>query len=568
MSILKSVLRWLFGVVAATAALLVFNVLRGTFHAGTDRGSGFTFFLLAVAIPAGVVCGMAWWTNRRRTMGSPASRVWGVVASTMMLLLALLPYVAALFFPTYGLQGWSGDGMAILCCVAGVIVFAWPSKSKPAAVMPRKPMKGDRTRRITDKIFMGLAVITQIAAMRYWAYYAHAHGISRRGEVPYLVLVAVAAIAAAFVHECGHAVMAWIFNMKLLAFQVGPFRWAKRQDKWGFRFTPAALLRGGGAVNVVPTDPRQPVHHDVFVLLAGPLATLWIGAGLVAILLNPGMVEHDAWRLVVLTGTFCIIGAMHNLLPFRLEEGAYSDGARILQIATRSGIVHVHRALKSVQLTLVTGMRPREWEMTTFQYAAELHPDDMTGLHLRVCSALHHRDCGNTAEAIEWLNAAEAIYDQHQTDFTAEYHTTFVFHSAYLKRDAAATRTWWERMEAKAGKQKDGQKISVDYWLAKTCLEWMEGRLDEAKVSLGQADEIAKTLPLAGAYECDRDRCKELRKIVDAAIRERDKPVPPPPMPMRVGEEDAGGTSYSEEVEEAAYEPVFHWPGAGRLATR
>jgi hypothetical protein len=59
-------------------------------------------------------------------------------------------------------------------------------------------------------------------------------------------------------------------------------------------------------------------------------------------------------------------------------------------------------------------------------------------------------------------------------------------------------------MEAKAGTQKIGQRVGVDYWLAKACLEWMEGRLDEARVMLDKADEVARTLPQARAYESDR----------------------------------------------------------------
>ncbi len=141
--------------------------------------------------------------------------------------------------------------------------------------------------------------------------------------------------------------------------------------------------------------------------MAGPLANLWIGIDLTSILFTPGLVEHDLWRLIVFSGTFCLIASVHNLLPFQIEDRACSDGARILQFATRSMIVYVHLALKGVQMSFITPPRARDFDLATLQRASEVHTDDLTGIHLRICTSHHFRECGKTTEAIECFSAGK-----------------------------------------------------------------------------------------------------------------------------------------------------------------
>jgi hypothetical protein len=64
------------------------------------------------------------------------------------------------------------------------------------------------------------------------------------------------------------------------------------------------------------------------------------------------------------------------------------------------------------------------------------------------------------------------------------------------------------------------------------------------------------------------DRFRELRATVEAAIVERDKPIVAPEPVYEDAPYRWEADTVEEVVREPAFEPVFRWPGAGRLATR
>jgi len=73
------------------------------------------------------------------------------------------------------------------------------------------------------------------------------------------------------------------------------------------------------------------------------------------------------------------------------------------------------------------------------------------------------------SEARSALGSAEAIYNDNSIDLPGPLHTPFVIGHAYLNHNAAAARTWWERMEGKTL-----EANNIDYWLAQSALYWIE----------------------------------------------------------------------------------------------
>lgn len=66
----------------------------------------------------------------------------------------------------------------------------------------------------------------------------------------------------------------------------------------------------------------------------------------------------------------------------------------------------------------------------------------------------------------------------------------------------------------------EGEKTgapTIDYWLARTALLWIEGNLSEAEQAWHQADARAQNLPHFGAYEFDRNHSTLLRHELDSA---------------------------------------------------
>jgi Zn-dependent protease len=342
--------------------------------------------------------------------------------------------------------------------------------------------------------------------------WAETRGLSSSSSlfVP-LPVIAVGYFTTLMLHESGHALAAHSFQMKMLSFSAGPFQWRKQEGSWKFKITASRLF--GGSVNVVPTNPHQPRWQDVCMIFAGPAANLCSGLLFVwAALHAPGNPWQAAWFYLSFTASFSFIVAFSNLLPFRTKKGSYSDGARILQLFTNSPVNEFHQTLHRLQSTLVTPLRFRDLDPDAFRRVADRYATELTGLHLRLCAVGIFEDSGRIPEARSELAAAQIIYDTFTIDLPVPLHTVFIIDHAYLNRDAAAARLWWSRMKAKKA-----EPLTVDYWLARTALLWIEGRLREAEEAWQKADSKAQKLPRFGGYEFDRYRCAILREELDQA---------------------------------------------------
>jgi Zn-dependent protease len=467
---------------------------------------------------------MAWWTTRKP---SAKRNVWAIVASLFYIAEGLL----LLFFtlhtlPALSHRGTSRDGLYFAVIgVAGVILFSLRDavSASEVAVVKRTSIAGDRTHPLVYRAFTALSVILQIACMYLCGHWARSHGLLYSGRIPWFILITIAILATAVLHECGHALIAWGFHMKLLGFNAGPMQWQKRDGRWKFKFVPAGFINLGGAVRVVPTDAKQPRVHDLWMIAAGPLSNIFFGSVALYLLLYANWPYYEqTWRLVAYTASFCYIAGITNLLPFMTEDGSYSDGARILQILTHSPLEEYHRTMNSLASMLVTERRYRNLDIDAIQRAANQYPQERRGLFLQLCASNYYLDSGRISDARAALGSAEAIYNDNSIDLPGPLHTPFVIGHAYLNHNVAAARIWWERMEAKKF-----ERNNVDYWLAQAALYWIEGRMKEAEEVWRKADAEAQKLPQFGAYEFDRMRCALLRKELDHPSTEPAVPVAP-----------------------------------------
>jgi hypothetical protein len=88
-----------------------------------------------------------------------------------------------------------------------------------------------------------------------------------------------------------------------------------------------------------------------------------------------------------------------------------------------------------------------------------------------------------------------------------------VFAIAFLRRDAATTRLWWERMEARESYQFDDR-----LWGSRCALLYSENRLKEAAEMWKWADARARRLPKAGHWEAQRHAVKLLGRALDESL--------------------------------------------------
>jgi tetratricopeptide (TPR) repeat protein len=160
----------------------------------------------------------------------------------------------------------------------------------------------------------------------------------------------------------------------------------------------------------------------------------------------------------------------------------------------------------------VTPLRPRDFDIEAIHRAAKAITVGQQAMLLRLLATSYYLDRGCILEAGQELREAEAVFQRSASDIPAELCTAFVFGNAYVQRDGAGTRQWWDRMEAKKPMRHD-----ADYWLARSALCWSEQRLEEAWESWEKGNALVKELPPVGVYETDRDNFALLRRELESA---------------------------------------------------
>ena len=462
----------------------------------------FLNIMLVLAAVCGAIFATAWWTLRK---GSPFAQAWSLIASIVS-----LP-----FLPIGTAAG-----------IAGIIVFSNRGSHQHAADKPQTPrIAGDGTHKILDFMAQGGAIVGTIAGNFAWIKWGEHRGLPVSGLLSFLIQLELATFFCILVHEIGHLLGGWASDMKVRRFEAGPFDWRIRSGKWTFKFDRAKLFRPGGATAMVMTHLKNIRSRQLFMMACGPLGSLVLGCfALLLTLAAPGSFWESTWQFWSLTAIFSLLSFGINLIPIRPED-QYSDGAQIYQIATQGPWADVHIAFGVVASSLVTPLRPRDYDMPTLLRAARFLNTDRQGMLLRLFAYYHYLDIGQIEEALRWFAEAEAIYLRIADQIPAEVHGEFIFGNALYRRDAAAARMWWQRMEAKGVKRFDS-----DYWRARAALAWIENRTEDARQDWKKAYEVAQSLPQAGSYDFDRELVAALRRAMDSSSP---PPLPgPPPLPQ------------------------------------
>jgi len=274
------------------------------------------------------------------------------------------------------------------------------------------------------------------------------------------------------------------------------------------------LLFFGGAAMPVPTDSRRRPRQQILMIAAGPLANLITGLISVHFALIPET-DPQTRDFLALFSTISLVMFAGNLVPFRFAM--YSDGARIYQILAGGPLADYNHLVTVGLSTLVSPLRPRDFDIELIQRTTRVLTSGTQGFMLRLQAYSYFLDRGELQQASAALVETEALFQCVEPHVTPVMYTAFVFGNAYVRRDAAAARQWWERMQAKKPTE-----FNVDYWLAKCALHWIEGDSEEADAAWKKADELASRLPELGAYECDRFACSRLREAMG------DQPQPNP----------------------------------------
>jgi hypothetical protein len=225
-----------------------------------------------------------------------------------------------------------------------------------------------------------------------------------------------------------------------------------------------------------------------------------------------GQPLEPAWMLAAYTSTFSLLAFLFNMIPMR-PESVYSDGARIYQLLSRSRWADVYLALSMGSCINASPMRPRDCDLHVLNRATALLTSGMEALLLRVQLQICYHDRGLLPEAVTALEDAEAVYNNFITGLRTDLHKTFVFGNAFLKRDAAQARLWWNRMEAAGSAEED-----AEYWFSLSALHWVEGDPVQAEEDWQKSRALISEVPGTGAEEYERDCLAHMRAARSPAL--------------------------------------------------
>jgi hypothetical protein len=455
---------------------------------------------------------IAWWTIKK---AKPSARRWVIAASILNLLMAVsgmrvwmkMPHMhTGIFYFFYGIVG-----------ILGLIGFWRNENPTPATVRKQIRIAGDGTSKLKDYIGQGASITIVWFSAGWWSTFATHHGLVFPGLLPFLAQMEIAVLLTTLAHELGHLVAGWASGKILRSLQVGPFRWAIRNGVWRFEFNLRKFY--GGAVGMVTPDLINVRSRKAFSLIGGPVASLVTGSiFIVATMLTPGKPWQEYWLLFSMLATFSISAFVVNLIPIK-PESLYSDGAQLYQIVTNGPWARVHFAFAMVTTSLVSRIRPRDFDIDVLNRAADSVPLGDRGLLLRLFACLHYLDRDEIPQAIGSLREAEALYDQCVFEKPQDVCAEFTFINAFYKRDLPAAEQWSQRIEALKKIEPD-----ADYWRARTALLWLRGEQTEARDAWERGNALAQKLPSAGTYDFTRSCFARLRSELDAPMLT----IPPP----------------------------------------
>jgi len=444
----------------------------------------------------------AWWTflNARSS-----ARVWGLAASSQYVFVALLPTLVSHHLHRV-------NPILFALGVLGFVAWARRLKALPIAkVEETLSIPGDFTSRHVNRVAQGVTFGLSLGSYLWWqGWLKTLHITALDGALVRLALTIAVLFAITSIHELGHAIVGTACGMKLRAFFIGPLQWRVRDARWEFEFKPKGFLLAEGVTALIPGGGELLPSQYLSMMAAGSLFNVLFGG--IALFTAA---RCDAALPLPVTGTIALFGAWSfglaaaNLLPFRTPQG-YSDGAIVLQLIAGGAFADFHLSMARIGSSLVSPLRPRDYDIGSIQRAARGIAHGRQALLLWLYAFSHSIDSGKTQEADETLAQAELVCLQSAPNIPAELHTSFVFGNALVRRDPKAARFWWNRLQA----QKP-TRFNADYWRAESALHWIEGDLDEARTAWEKSNALVERLPQAGAYDFSRYCCSLLLRELD-----------------------------------------------------
>jgi Zn-dependent protease len=465
--------------------------------------------LLVFFLVPTIVFSAAWWTTLRE---KPSARAWGLAACALLVsiqFLSLLYFIRTAHNPRALTDLWHIDGLVFVVSVAGFVAYGRRFKQPDEATRHEasNPLLGDGTFGPLNRYVVVAAPVAFYFLYSWLSSFMRDRGLWDGQDFISDNLYFLTILAAVIlIHELGHAIAAAALGMQFTSFTLGPLRLQREKCRWKFSFEFKMCLKRAGAVGALPKTAKPPRWHGACVAVAGPAANLLSS---VVVLLAYAATDIGQWTMIdgyiVLFGATSFFYAAINLIPLRVGQ-LYSDGARFYQSVANNAFCDLMRIRQTVMVMPETALRPRDYDIEAIERALVGFPAGVEGHYLKLYVHEYCLENGHLEEARVALTEAEAIYGQSALKEGTE--VTFILGYA-LFRDGDSARRWWDRLETRKADRSDS-----DYWLAKSAVDCVEGRLEEADSALRKADALIVTKPLTGSRAFDADWSVRLRQMM------------------------------------------------------
>ena len=520
MKALGRLFRFLFGLQSLSLAItipafLIVQIVVPNAHMRSDSQDDavpLPIVLVTTSILA-FVPAMAWWKLRK---GRAGARWWAAAASLLCL---PIPIHGILGSALRTARSWTVFAVSLhippqllelAAGLTGLAVFLLrPDAIEPPAEKPKlERLEGDGTSKYWEYGLQGLVLAWTVFALLWWPHWGADRGLAAPNFGAGLAFVVLALFIEIVGHEFGHFAAGYVCGQKLRHFHAGPFQWAVRNGQWKFKFSPKQF--SGGSVAMVPVTLENYRRRVAIMIAGGPMASLTLGVtSLVAVLISNGSRWEFCWFLLAMMATVSSFMFFANLIPQR-TKWFYSDGAQLYQVLSNGPWAKVHLAFGMVATSMLTKIRPRDWDIGLINEATAIVKNGRKGMLLRVFASHYYLDSGNIGEAVSNIKAAESLFDAQSVSNAADFYAEFVFVNALYARDLPTAKRWWLKLQALRGIDYDS-----DYWRARASIMWLRGELEEARHAWERGYEMARKLPLFGTYDFTRWKFAELRKVLD-----------------------------------------------------
>lgn len=513
MARIRALYQFLFGLQALTFAAVLLGVgLVARFQNG--RGISYFHELIPLACLWQILPTIAWWKLRTR---KPNARWWAAAASALALPIPMagkLRESQMLAHSSVSLAHIVHIPVSIFDLAMGVAGLLFFLCAKPAGNLPRRriaplpSIDGDGTSpswQMVLQFLSGAAAFTMLFATPFLAV---RHNIQLPTFGARLALIAVAVLIEITLHESGHLLAGCLSGYRLRRLHIGPFLWFKRNGRWRFEFSSKAAL--GGSVGMATLHLNHFRRRTMVMIAGGPTAS-FITSVIAALALSRRSEACSApgWYLLAMLSTASAFSFVMNLIPQRTKL-FYSDGAQLFQLAANGPWGKVHLAMGMATTSLLTDIRPRDWDIQLINEAAAFLKTGVKGMTLQLLASHYYLDAGQISEAVVRFKAGEMLFDPAAIRKVQDFYSEFVFVNAVYGRDLAAAERWWLKLQAL-----ENIDLDADYWKARSAILWLQGRVEEAREAWQHANENAQKLPSCGIYNFTRSQVAVLRKILD-----------------------------------------------------